>query len=126
MSRLLIFAVPAALLAGCQASNLPEPQRPPIICSAGADCNEKWSRAVAWVTDNASYKVQTKTDHLIQTFNATQNGDPGLMATVDKISVAPRKYEIRGRFGCLNTLVCSPLSPSQALKKFTDYVNGAK
>ena len=42
-----------------------------ITCTKGDDCEEKWSRAVAWISQNSSYKIQTQTDSLIQTFNPT-------------------------------------------------------
>lgn len=120
-------AIPLSLiaaLAGCQSTGAPPaPPPPPIACSAGPDCEAKWSRAVAWVTENAAYKIQTQTDYLIETYNAVDSGSTGLMASVNKVSVAPGKFEIRAHFGCRNMFGCAPRT-DEALQKFARTVNG--
>ena len=44
------------------------PHPPAVGCNWGVDCDRKWSRATAWVAQNAFYKIETRTDWLIQTF----------------------------------------------------------
>jgi hypothetical protein len=38
-----------------------------VICQSGADCDEKWSRAVEWVKANSAYGITKQTDSLLET-----------------------------------------------------------
>jgi hypothetical protein len=40
----------------------------PVTCSMGADCNEKWARALQWVNMHSQYSVKTSTDSEIMTY----------------------------------------------------------
>ncbi len=39
----------------------------PVTCKTGADCEEKWERALTWVKKNSTYSIKTMNDTLIQT-----------------------------------------------------------
>jgi len=42
----------------------------PLDCSSGADCAFRWRRAHFWIAENASLKIQTASDVVIETYNA--------------------------------------------------------
>ena len=63
-------------LAGCiTAAEQATPIRP-ITCTAGADCDAKWSRAASWIALNPTWKIKTRTDQFIETteHDTLQNG----------------------------------------------------
>lgn len=39
----------------------------PIVCSAGADCELRWSRVTLWLLDHSEWKLRNVTDNLITT-----------------------------------------------------------
>src|ERR1700737_348580 len=56
------------LVGACASSEVKQILPPrPIICIVGADCDAKWSRAVAWIKTNSTLKVQAQTDTVVQT-----------------------------------------------------------
>ena len=68
--RVSIAAAAALVLCGCitaeQQASVAEPPKP-ITCHAGADCDAKWSRANAWITEHSKYKAETSSESLIRT-----------------------------------------------------------
>jgi hypothetical protein len=53
-------------LTGCiTAAEQATPIRP-ITCTAGADCDTKWSRAASWIALNPTWKIKTRTDQFIE------------------------------------------------------------
>jgi hypothetical protein len=63
-------------LTGCiTAAEQATPIRP-ITCTAGADCDAKWSRAASWIALNPTWKIKTRTDQFIEIteHDTLQNG----------------------------------------------------
>jgi hypothetical protein len=118
----LMFII-LVLASACNRTAAP-PQEPilPVVCRAGADCDAKWSRAVAWVTNNSGYKIQVQTEALIQTYGPA-NGDTWLAATVNKVAKGGDQYEIAGALSCGNMFGCYP-APRAALLEFNRFVKG--
>jgi hypothetical protein len=118
--RVGICGLLAALaLAGCaRQSSVAEPPRP-ITCLAGADCDAKWSRAIAWVASNSRWKIQTQTERLVQTFSsAHKSASPGF--TVTKSFAGLGLYDISFTGGC-DSFGCVP-TIAESREKFTDFV----
>lgn len=94
-----------------------------ITCTKGDDCEEKWSRAVAWISQNSSYKIQTQTDSLIQTFNPT-GSSPSSGFLVNKFALGKGIYQITMSSACNNAFGCIP--DAQELRaSFNRFVAGA-
>ncbi len=108
-------------LAGC-ASAAPQAASPPrpVTCKAGPDCDAKWSRALAWVTSNSGYKLQTQTDSVVQTMGPITDS-PRPAYTVTKLATGPGTFEITFTGGCDNIFGCVP-SIDEARAKFADFV----
>ena len=51
-----------------------------ITCAAGADCDAKWSRAMQWLQQNSSWKVQTQSDMSVTT-EGPDTGKPAFEVT---------------------------------------------
>ncbi len=117
--RVSIVAISILALSGCitaeqQASVAEAPK--PLTCHAGADCDAKWSRANAWVTEHAKYKVETKSESLIQTAGpSTFETDPSPTYNIRKIAMGPNEYAIEFAGACDSIFACTPtLSSAQA------------
>ena len=84
MKHAMIITCLSVLLAlgACTAKPIPGAQPPgqrehlaylkktaaaPLTCRVGADCSEKWARAVAWVTAHSTYSIKTSTNNEITT-----------------------------------------------------------
>jgi hypothetical protein len=66
-SRWIAALLLATGLTGCiTAAEQATPIRP-ITCTAGADCDAKWSRAASWIALNPAWKTKTRTDQFIET-----------------------------------------------------------
>ena len=119
--RLAIVSA-GALLASCASSHQASVQQSPpspITCSAGPDCDAKWSRAVSWIATNSSYKVQMQTDSLIQTMGPLDL-DPVPAFTITKVAI-PGGYEITFAGGCDNLIGCIP-TVEESRAKFSAFV----
>lgn len=88
-SKLLVVII-SALVGGCaiaptaeQQARQAEVDRTVPVCTSAPDCSAKWDAAQLWIVHHASYKIQTATNVLIETFNPS-NYDPGLAARVTK------------------------------------------
>lgn len=66
-----------------------------------------WEMAQLWVVKNAGYKIQTATNVLIQTYNAT-GSRVELAATVTKEPLGQGRYKIVAQLWCDNIFVCRP------------------
>src|SRR5271163_4921964 len=97
------YAVCAALsLSGCASA---PSQQGPITCTAGPDCDAKWSRAASWVAKNAFYKIQTQTDSVV----ATAGSDDHRPAyTVTKVAQSSGQYQITIVCSCNSLINCDP------------------
>lgn len=52
-----------------------------IPCSAGNDCEYKWSRAMQWLQNNSSWKFRTVTDNLLTTEGPLDTAKPAYEVT---------------------------------------------
>jgi hypothetical protein len=121
--RLIFLFLLAFYATACNRTAAPPAEPiPPIACRAGADWDAKWSRAVAWATQNSGYKIQVQTEALIQTYGPA-SGDTWLAATVNKIAKGGDQYEIAAALNCGNMFECFP-APRAALLDFSRFVKG--
>jgi hypothetical protein len=95
----------------------------PMLCRGGADCDRKWSRAAAWVAQNAFYKIETQDNSLIQTF-APQGKSPGTAIKVEKVAAGDGSAAIVAEIRCANFLGCTP-DVDELTRSFAAYVSGA-
>jgi hypothetical protein len=113
----------ALALSSCAAVEPNEATAVPVSCGLGRDCDRKWSRAASWVAQNAFYKIETRTDALIQTFGPAGKS-PGTAMRVEKVSAPDGSVELVLQIRCANFLGCVPELP-YLIKSFADYVSGA-
>jgi hypothetical protein len=119
LQHVAALGVLGADLAGCiTAAEQSAPIRP-ITCKAGADCDEKWSRAGAWISINAARKIETRTDQIIQTTG--HDTSPAFMVT--KVATTPGNYEINFAGDCANPFGCIP-TVAQSRARFENFVLG--
>jgi hypothetical protein len=104
----------AISLVGCASSSSPELQmkraeleRTTPICSGEQDCAAKWDAAQLWIVHNAGYKLQTTTNVLLQTYNAT-GGSPSLAVQVTKEPLGGGRYKLAVSVSCDNIFGCVP------------------
>lgn len=71
------------------------------VCSSDAECKAMWEMAEVWVVRNADYKIQSKTDIQISTFNSN---DSGIQVNVLKEPIGGGKYQI------VATVMCGALA----------------
>jgi hypothetical protein len=117
LQRVAALGLLCADLAGCiTAAEQSAPIRP-ITCKAGADCDEKWSRAAAWISINAARKIERRTDEFIQ----TTGHDTSPAFTVTKIATTPGNYEINFAGDCDNPFGCIP-TVAQSRARFENFV----
>ncbi|HEX6085390.1 MAG TPA: hypothetical protein VF266_12750 [Thermoanaerobaculia bacterium] len=67
------------IAAGCASSNATGDHV--ITCTAGADCDAKWSRAMQWLQHNSSWKVLTSTDTQLMTEGPLDTAKPAFEVT---------------------------------------------
>jgi hypothetical protein len=112
--RLSITAASALVLCGCitadqQASVAEPPKR--ISCHTGADCDAKWSRANAWVTEHSKYKVEANSDVIQTSGPSTFATDPSPTYKITKVGMGPGEYAIEFTGGCDSIFACTPTLP---------------
>ena len=100
--------------AGCATTNQP------ILCTAGTDCQAKWSRAMQWLQQNSSWKIETSTEDRLLTEGPLDSAKPAFEVT--KAARDDGRIEITMRAWC-GTGQCDPLIP-ELEKSFRRYVNG--
>src|SRR5881392_2903474 len=113
--RISIAAASALALCGCitaeQQASVAEPSKP-ITCHKGADCDAKWSRANAWITEHSKYKVDTGSESLIQTSGPSAfETDPSPTYKITKGVAGPSEYTIELTGGCDSVFGCTPTIP---------------
>ncbi len=103
----------------------PEDERTPtsVACRLGPDCDRKWARAVAWIEQNAYYKIEKVDAWHIQTV-APYGKSEGTAITVDKIASAQGWAQIFIHVSCANFVTCYPSVTAQKIS-FVEYVSGA-
>jgi hypothetical protein len=119
----LAHAAFAFALSSCAAIEPNAATSVPIICKPGLDCDRKWSRAEAWVAQNAFYRIETRSDWLIQT-RGPEGKSPGTAMTVEKLATPDGLMEFVLEIRCANILGCVPELP-YLNQSFADYVSGA-
>jgi hypothetical protein len=92
-------------------------------CAGAEDCQVKWGRAVAWVSQHSPWRIQTQTDNLIQTYGPGDSASTSTAFVVNKIPVGSGEYQISMRCGCANFLGCDRDS-SEWKADFNIYVSG--
>lgn len=70
------------------------------VCNGEKDCSVKWDMAQLWVVRNASYKIQTSTSVLIETYSRSDDNDK-MAVRVTKEPVGGGKYKILAEVTCL-------------------------
>jgi hypothetical protein len=107
------LVVATLTLAGCttltpqQEAQLQANANRQVTCTKGADCDMKWGRAVAWVSQNSEWKIQTQNDYIIQTYTPiNQSAASGFK--VNKVPTDTEHFEITISSGCDNLLACFP------------------
>ena len=122
--RAACIAALAILVAACASSQVAQivtaPQ--PIICTAGADCDAKWSRAIAWIASNSPLRIKVKTDAVVRTEEAGKS-DTTPAFTVTKVARGDGRYEIAFNGGCANRLRCVP-AIAESRARFAAFVLG--
>ena len=104
-------------LTGCiTAAEQATPIRP-ISCTAGADCDAKWSRAASWIALNPTWKIKTRTDQFIET--AEHDTLPAFAIT--KVATTPGNYEIIFEGYCANPFGCTP-TVAQSRARFESFM----
>lgn len=93
-------------------------------CAGVEECNAKWEAAQLWVVHNASYKIQTATTVLIETYNPAPSS-PSLAARITKEPLGGGKYRILVALWCDNMFGCVPSAFDKALD-FNKTVGAAK
>src|SRR5579871_4902653 len=108
MLKRTLCALTALYLAGCATQPTPDETAAasqPVTCSNEADCRAKWSRALDWVLQNSSWRIQTQTDLLIETYPGDQY-TPLLSYSISRVDGADGTARIEFRAGCQNFLGC--------------------
>jgi hypothetical protein len=72
-----------------------------------ATCKQDWERAQLWLAKHSSWKLQTSTDVLLQTYNGTQYS-PTYAFSVTREPLGSGQYRIAMELGCGNPLGCNP------------------
>ena len=128
LAVLALFAS-AALLSGCLGSeqqvSLQDAPKP-ITCKPGKDCEAKWARANAWITEHSKYKVEAKSDSMIETAGpSTFETDPSPSYKVRKLAIGAEQYAIEFSGECDSMFACTPALPT-AQADFTEAVMAAE
>ena len=76
-----------------------------IMCQAGPDCDAKWARAKAWVTESSGLKIQTKTEvWKIKTVQSPADSRVLVVTVTKNATSKPGVYEISFIAGCPSVL----------------------
>lgn len=93
-----------------------------VIAVDKAGCDLMWGRAVAWVARFSSWKIQTQTDYVIQTFGPGETEVQSAFV-VSKLPLNGGGCELQFRAACGNIFGCD--EPGYVWKAhFTRYVYG--
>ncbi len=119
---LLAHTAFAIALSSCAGIEPNEATSPPVGCWSGVDCDMKWARATVWVAQNAFYKIETRTNWLIQTFEP-EGKSPGTAMRVEKLAAPDGSAELVLEIRCANFLGCVP-DLNWLTESFVAYVGG--
>ena len=79
-----------------------------VTCEGQSDCEVKWGRAIQYVLDNSSFRIQQQTDSLIQTAGPSSKNQSDLAMLISKVPLGGGKYRFDLRAGCDNAFGCYP------------------
>lgn len=74
-------------------------------CTSDVQCRVMWTRARQWLIANTSYKIQTATDDMLETYNGGRS-DTGLAIRVTKDAQPDGSYTFDAIVGCNNFIAC--------------------
>lgn len=80
---------------------------PPVSCRGDVACKYRWGRALAWVTQNAAYRVTQANDTIIQTAGPTQHAVTSAISVV-RIPNPDGSETFQFQSGCDNFIGCRP------------------
>jgi len=97
-----------------------------IKCTSKNECDMKWGRALAWVSQNSTFKVRLATDSIITTEGPIDEFGYRTLSTfiINKVPLAGGTYRIEFSSGCLSTAGCVP-SHNELFASFGAYVDPA-
>ncbi|WP_447577341.1 hypothetical protein [Achromobacter kerstersii] len=122
MKTSIIVLATAAALAGCAHqvdSSVRTRAEAPLVC-AEPQCGRYWDAAQTWLVQNSSYKLQTVTTSVIQTYGPTPNS-PLLAYTIIKEPGQYGTYSIKIAANCANMFGCQP-NALHSIAAFKDYM----
>ncbi len=109
---LLLLAACAPAMTGEQQVFLRELADRPVTCSSAQDCDDKWNRAVQWVSEHSDKKIRTVSDTLIATNMVYAGGQrPVLQSpefTVVKYAQGKHRYVMDFDSYCNHGFDCNP------------------
>jgi hypothetical protein len=123
--RLLLFSsfVISLMLAACGSAIEDEGTPTAVACRLGPDCDCKWARAIAWVQQNAHYRIERVDAGRIQTFGPFGKSE-GTAITIQKVLSGDGWAQLSINVSCANIVTCYPSVAAQKIS-FVEYVSGA-
>ena len=119
----LFFSIAISLLLAACGSALEDERTPTAVaCRLGTDCDFKWARAIAWVEQNAFYKIERVDEWRIQTFGPYGKSE-GTAVTIQKVLSGDGWARLSINVSCANIVTCYPSVTAQKLS-FLEYVSG--
>ncbi|ARN80979.1 hypothetical protein [Methylocystis bryophila] len=121
LARLCLILISLALAAcGSAAEDGATPTS--VACRVGPDCDRKWARAIAWVEQNACYKIEKVDAWRIQTFGPYGKSE-GTAIAIDKVASGDGWAQLFIHVSCANIVTCYPSVTAQKIS-FFEYVSG--
>lgn len=119
--------IAATFLSACATAG-PDPYtlaelQSPFICENKAQCDLFWQRAQVWIAQNSTYKIQTATDTVIQTYGPL-GSRVDLAFQITRIPNADGSAQIKMSAGCANIFGCRP-DKFGAILEFRGFVKSA-
>jgi hypothetical protein len=93
-----------------------------ITCMKGDDCDMRWGRAIAWISQNSRWKIQSESDFLIQTYTSSRSSTASSFV-LNKVPMGNDMFEINMTSGCANWLGCTP-NATELKATFNRFVAG--
>ena len=119
----LLFSIAISLLLAACGSALEDERTPTAVaCRLGPDCDFKWARAIAWVEQNAFYRIERVDAWRIQTFGPYGKSE-GTAVTIQKVLSGDGWAQLSINVSCANIVTCYPSVTAQKLS-FLEYVSG--
>jgi hypothetical protein len=129
--KVLIVFLGAVICAGClglgglskdqRAKLINEIRSNPVVCTSESDCKMRWGRAISWIIQNSSLKLQMQTDNVASTYNCVGQSCAQSSFTINMVPIGGGKSRIAFKAGCRNMFGCFP-EPLNAEAEFGRYV----